>query len=105
MFAAMVKSGLTSKDLMEMDATKNKEDIVAFMNTVFAAGEMDQIQTPYYYDYTLHSVQPAPECIAQAELKPVPGMLEYATGSQDCFYRLHKIYSPEEKKTVDLWCR
>ena len=79
-YGAMVKCGMTPKDLVEMDASKDKDDVVAFMNTVFSGGVMDQLQTPYYYDYVMHSISPVAECIATANLKPVPGVIEYVPG-------------------------
>ena len=92
-------------DLLDMHASKNKDEVVAFMNTALAGGMMDQLQTPYYYDFVLHSVSPVAECIANANLKPIPGALEYVPGCQDCFYRKHQIYSATDKKMVEAWCR
>ena len=66
---------------------------------------MDQMQTPYYYDYVLHSVSPVPEVIAAADLRPVPGVIDYVQGCHDCFYRKHQIYSAVDKKMVDAWVR
>lgn len=101
----MASSGMKPKDLMELDASKNKDELVAFVNSVFSAGQMDQLQTPYYSDYILHSVMPVPEVIAKANLKPVPGAIVYVDGSQDCFYRKHTLYVPETDKTVEQYYR
>jgi hypothetical protein len=66
---------------------------------------MDQMQTPYAYDMVLHSVMPVPEHIALANMKPIPGLIQYAPDCHDCFYRLHKIYSTTENKFYDQWYR
>ena len=105
MYASMVKSGLRPSDLMEMKAATHEEDIVAFLNSVMAGGQMDQLQTPYAYDMVLHSVMPVPEHIATANLKPLPGVIEYAPECHDCHYKMHRIYSTTENKFYDQWYR
>lgn len=105
MYCAMVKSGLKPRDLMEMKASTHEDDIVSFLNSAIAGGQMDQLQTPYAYDMVLHSVMPVQEHIALANLKPVPGVIEYAQDCHDCFYKMHRIYSTTEKKFYDQWYR
>jgi hypothetical protein len=105
MFTAMAKSGMKTKDLMEMKASTHGDAIIAFMNAAIAGGQMDQMQTPYAYDMVLHSVMPVPEHIALANLKPIPGLIQYAQDCHDCFYRLHRIYSTTDKKFYDQWYR
>jgi len=104
-YAAMAKCGLTTGDLMEMHAASHANLLAAFMNSVISASELDQSQAGYKYDYVIHSVMPVPENIALAKLKPVPGVIQYAPGCQDCFYKLHELYSPKENKTIKQWYR
>jgi hypothetical protein len=105
LFTSMAKCGLKPKDIMEMKAHSHENEIISFLNSAIAGGQMDQMQTPYAYDMVLHSVMPVPEHIALANLKPVPGVIEYAQGCHDCFYKLHKIYSTTDKKFYEQWYR
>ena len=41
---------------------------------------------------------PVPEVVARARLRPIPGVLEYAPGCMDCFYREHEIVSNDGTK-------
>jgi hypothetical protein len=42
-FAAMVTSGLTPKDLMQMKAETHQDEILEFLKATVGAGEMDQV--------------------------------------------------------------
>jgi hypothetical protein len=105
MYTAMIKTGLTHKDVQEMKASTHEDDLIAFMNTVISVGQMDQKQCPYTYDNVIHSVMPVAEHIAVANLKPVPGTIEYAPGCHDCYYKKHSIYSTTQGKCYDQWYR
>lgn len=50
-----------------------------------------QVQSQYQYDMVVQSVMPVPECVAKANLQPVPGSIEYAPGCMACFYKKHNI--------------
>ena len=64
-----------------------------------------QVQAQYQYDMILHSVMPATEEAALANLQPVPGAIEYASGSPACFYKQHQIYSTKTGKMYTQWYR
>lgn len=104
-YAAMVKTGLKPQDLLKMRAHSHANAIAELLNTVISSSELDQNQAGYKYDYVIHSVMPVEEHIALANLKPVPGMIQYAPGCQDCFYKLHTLYSPSAGKEVLQWYR
>lgn len=104
-YAAMVKCGLKPQDLLKMQAASHANVIAEFLNTVISSSELDQNQAGYKYDYVIHSVMPVEEHIALASLKPVPGVIQYAPGCHDCFYKLHNLYSPTEGKEVQQWYR
>lgn len=53
----------------------------------------------------IHSVMPVPECVALANLQPVPGVIEYAPGCQACFYKKHSIRNYADGKNYDQWYR
>lgn len=96
-FAATMRMGLTPEDLCQMKAATHHDDIVAFMTAVVAGTEMDQLQAPYYFDCVLHSIMPVEETMAKADFRPVPGAIEYAPGSHDCFYKTYKITGEDGK--------
>ncbi len=104
-YAAMVKCGLTPHDLLQMHAATHANLLAAFMNSVISAAELDQNQAGYKYDYIIHSIMPVADQIALAKLKPVPGVIQYAPGCQDCFYKLHELYSPKENRMIKQWYR
>jgi hypothetical protein len=105
LFGALVTSGLEPDDVMLMNAKDHRNEIVALFNAIFSAGQLDQLQTPYYSDYSLHSYEPVPEHIAVANLKPVPGIIEYAPGCQDCFYQMHTVFSVSKGTFVNVYIR
>lgn len=104
-FAAMNAAGLEPEDILRMNAADHHHEVVAVLNAVFSAGQLDQVQTPYYTDYVLHSYEPVPEHIATANLKPVPGAIEYVQGCCECLYRLHSVYSPAKGAFQDVYIR
>lgn len=63
-----------------------------------------QAQSHYRFDYAVHSVMPVSEVIAKANLKPVPGDIEYVAGCPDCFYKLHTIEASDGTQTKQ-WFR
>lgn len=63
------------------------------------------MQTPYYSDYVLHSYEPVPEHIATANLKPVPGYIEYVQGCCECLYRMHSVYITAKGGFQDVYVR
>ena len=56
MYATMVKSGLTPKDMLEMKADTHGEEIAAFMNSVLANSQLDQAS------FVLYSTPELPKC-------------------------------------------
>lgn len=95
-FAAINTAGIDPDEILHMNASEHVGEAVALYNAIFSAGQLDQVQTPYYSDYVLHSYEPADEQVAKANLKPVQGILEYAPGCNECIYRLHSVYSAKK---------
>jgi hypothetical protein len=94
-FAATMRLGLTPEDLLQMKPETHAESIVTFMNAVVSGTEMDQLQAPYFFDCVIHSIMPVEECMAKADLRPVPQAIEYAPGCHDCFYKTYRISTPD----------
>ncbi len=94
-FAATMRLRLTPEDLLQMKPETHAESIVTFMNAVVSGTEMDQLQAPYFFDCVIHSIMPVEECMAKADLRPVPQAIEYAPGCHDCFYKTYRISTPD----------
>ena len=88
MHSAMCTMGLSFADLEKMDDPK---EIFTFLKATFAASIQDTKQNVYQSDYVLHSVTPVSKEVAVANLQPIPGSIEYATGCNACFYRKHVL--------------
>lgn len=88
MHSAICNQGLSFDSLGDL---KNPKKIFEFIKATFAAGVQDSKQHVYQSDYILHSVSPVSMEVAAANLQPIPGSIEYATGCNACFYRKHVV--------------
>ena len=87
MHSAMCSMGLSLQDMARM---KKPEQVFDFVNATVAASIQDAKQTPYKSDYILHSVTAVKKEVAEAQLQPIPGTIEYAPGSS-CAALCHLI--------------